>query len=339
MRQRFSLFKWHAPFISWSMTGAHPSLKWLSTFRAIAQSGSVQAAAAQTQQSVSTVSHQLQSLEKHLGAGLMDHTCRPMVLTPQGAIYLRHVEEVLKLLDQARGDLESIVPDALRHLRFAMIDDFEDDVGPAVTRLLTQTLPNCRFTHYTRTSHDILSLLRNRELDIAVATQPQSPLPDVAEYPVLRDPFVLAVPAAFAGNGEDLITGRSGLPFLRYMRGQIMGGQIEAQLTRLGIKLPNQFEFDSTASILALVAQNSGWAITTPSNFARSKQFHGRVRLIAFPRKGFARTISMFVAAPHLTDIAQTIGTALRSQLATQSIGPVTEAHPWLVDGYRLITD
>ncbi|PHQ78091.1 MAG: LysR family transcriptional regulator [Thalassobium sp.] len=321
------------------MTGTHPSLKWLSTFRAIAQCGSVQATAAQTQQSVSTVSHQLQSLEKHLGIALMDHHCRPMVLTPQGAIYLRHVEEVFKLLDQAKGDLISTVPDGLRHLRFAMIDDFEDDVGPAVTRLLTQALPTCRVTHYTRTSHDILALLRNRELDIAVATQPQSPLPEVAEYPVLRDPFVLAAPAAFTGTGEDLIGGQSGLPFLRYMRSQIMGGQIEAQLTRLGLKLPNQFEFDSTASILALVAQNSGWAITTPSNYARSKQFQGGVRLIPFPRKGFARTISMFVAAPHLADLAQTIGATLRSQLATHSIGPITEAHPWLVDGYRLITD
>ncbi len=321
------------------MADSIPSLKWFTTFQSLAQSGSVQMTAAQTQQSDSTVSYHLQNLERHLGTALFDHSCRPMRLTAQGATYLRYVEEVLALLDQARSDVTTLAPQTLRRLRFAMIEDFESDIGPEITRLLATALPNCRLTHYTRMSHDILDLLRNRDVDIGIATQPQTPLANVTEMPMLRDPFVLAVPAGSETTAEDFVQGRSELPFLRYICSQIMGMMIEAQLARLRIKLDNTHELDSTSSIMALVAQNGGWTITTPSNYGRSKRFQGQVTLLPFPRKTFARTISMFVAEPHLDSLAQTVLTAMRSQLATHTIGPIITAYPWLRDGYRLLPD
>jgi DNA-binding transcriptional LysR family regulator len=118
-----------------------------------------------------------------------------------------------------------------------------------------------------------------------------------------------------------------------------MGALIEAQLSRMQIKLENTFELDSTASIMSLVARGSGWAITTPSNYARSKRFQPKVRLLPSPRKSFARTISMFVAEPHLEDLAKVVSTALRSQLSAQTIAPIVEKYPWLSDSYRLISD
>ena len=321
------------------MTTSLPSLKWLQTFRALAHCGSVQTTAHQTGLSISTVSHHIQCLEKHLGTALVDHACRPMVLTAQGAIYLRYSETILELSAQANRDVKDIAPSNLRRLRFAMIEDFESDIGPEITQLLASMLPDCHFTHYTRVSHDILDMLKNRELDMAIATQPQVPLANVQEYPFLRDPFVIAVPVDLDVTAEDCIAGQSGLPFLRYMRTQIMGALIEAQLSRMRIKLENTFELDSTASIMSLVARGSGWAITTPSNYARSKRFQPKVRLLPLPRKSFARTISMFVAEPHLEDLAKVVSTALRSQLSAQTIAPIVEKYPWLSDNYRLISD
>ena len=320
-----------------AMTDALPSLKWLQTFRTLAHNGSVQTTAAQSGMSVSAVSNQLQSLEKHLGIALMDHTRRPMVLTDQGAHYLRYVENVLDLLAEARGDITALAPDSLRHLRFAMIEDFENDIGPEITRLLASALPKCRLTHYTRVSHEILDLLRDGGLDIGIATQPQNPIANVQDIPLLKDPFVLVVPANTQATAEDFIQGQSGLPFLRYMRGQIIGGLIEAQLNRMRIKLEDGFELDSTASIMALVAQNSGWAITTPCSYGRSKRFHAEVRLLPFPRKGFARTISMFVAEQQAREVGLLVATAVRSRLATENLGPVIGAYPWLSDSFHLL--
>jgi DNA-binding transcriptional LysR family regulator len=315
------------------------SLKWLDTFRRVAQSGSIQSVASQTGQSISTVSHQLKSLEEHLGVVLIDHGRRPMLLTTQGILYLRYAEEALDLLDRAHVEVTGLSSTSLRALRFAMIEDFESDIGPEITRMLAAALPGCRFTHYTRNSHEILALLRSRALDLGVATQPQSPMPNVDEHLLIRDPFVLAVPASARWTGEDYVTGQTPLPFLRYSHTQIMGQLIEAQLTRLRLKLENAFELDSTSSIMALIAQGHGWAVTTPTNYARSKQFQNRVTLLPFPRKEFARTVSVFVAEPKAQDIARSVLTALRSLLASHTIGPTVDAYPWLADGFRLLSD
>lgn len=321
------------------MTDRLPSLKWLQTFRLVAHHGSIQATALQSGQSISTVSHHLQCLENHVAVALVDHSCRPMTLTAQGAVYLRYVEDIFDLLEQANGDIKSLAPHNLQSLRFAMIDDFDTDIGPEITRLLATILPQCQFTHFTRVSHEILEMFRDRTLDIGIASRPQTPLPKVQEIPILRDPFVLAVPAGTTISAEDFIAGRAPLPFLRYMRTQMMGAAIEAQLDRMRIKLENTFELDSSAAILSLVARGSGWAITTPSTFARTKRFQAQVQLLPLPRKEFARTISVFVAKPHLYDLAQTVSTALRSQLSTQTISPITDAYPWLAQSYRVITD
>jgi len=319
------------------MTRTDLSLKWLDVFRIAAQSGSVQVTAARCGLSISTVSQHLRSLEAALGTSLLDHSRRPMVLTPQGTIYLRYVEEALGLLDTARAEIVAASPHGLRSLRFAMIEDFESDIGPEITRLLSGALPGCQFSHYTRHSQEILDLLRNRALDLGIATQPQTALPQVTEMPLLRDPYVLALPASASFTGEAALTGAAPVPLLRYSRSQIMGAQIEAQLTRLRLKLENAFELDSTSSIMALVAQGDGWAITTPSNYARARRFHGQVTLAPFPRKEFARTISIFVGDAQAEAVAKLLASSLRSLLATHAIRPVVEAYPWLQDRFRLI--
>ncbi|MBF9050780.1 LysR family transcriptional regulator [Roseobacter sp. HKCCD9010] len=315
------------------------SLKGLEVFRIAAQSGSVQITADRTGLSISTVSHHLRNLETQLGVDLLDHARRPMVVTAEGLIFLRYVEEALGLLDKAQVEVRAAAPHGLNQLRFAMIEDFENDIGPEITRMLAKALPHCRFTHHTRVSHEILDLLRNRDLDLGIATQPQFALPDVEEIPLLRDPFVLAVPATQSRSAEDIITGQSGLPFLRYSRSQIIGSMVEAQLTRLRLKLDTTFELDSTASIMALIAQGDGWAITTPSNYVRAKRFHGQVRLLPFPRKEFARTVSVFIAEAQAEGIARLISAAMRSLMSTHAIGPAIEAYPWLKDRFRLIPD
>lgn len=321
------------------MTSRFPSLKWIETFGAFARCGSIQETAEALGISDSTASHHLHCLQGHVGVDLINHKGRPMTLTAAGTAYLRHVEDVLRLLEVGQKEARADSPAQLRQLRLGMIEDFEGDVGPEVTRLLASALPECQFTHMTRASRDILELLQNRELDIGVAMQPAAPVPRVDEYALLRDPFVIAIPTGSAFSGEDLITGAAALPLLRYGRNQIMGALIEAQLSRLRISLKNTFELDSTSSIMALVAQGNGWAITTPSNYARSKRFQDQVRLLPFPRRGFARTISVFVATPEANVVVPSLLTSLRDLLRLHTIAPLVERYSWLEDGFRLIPE
>ena len=313
------------------------TLKGLEVFRGIAQSGSVQVTAQRMGLSESTVSQHLRNLETKLGVALIDHERRPMALTSEGIVFLRYVEDALALLDRAQADIQSGTAHGLRHLRFAMIEDFESDTGPEITRMLAARLPHCRLTHLTRASHETLDLLRDGALDLGIAARPTFALSNVTEMPLLRDPFVLAVPSNRAESAEVYLNGQTGLPFLRYNPRQIMGGMIEAQLTRLRIKLDTSFEFDSTASMMALVAQSGGWAITTPSNYVRAKRFQSQITLLPFPRKEFARTVSLFLAHEPAAEVAKLVWSGMRSLLGTHAIAPAVAEYPWLRDRFALL--
>lgn len=321
------------------MTETTLSLKWLYAFRRVAETGSVHAAASALGLSASTVSHHISSLEAHLRNPLFDHRRRPMTLTPQGAMFLRDVEGALALLEQAEQSIKMPTSQGLRQLRFAMIEDFESEIGPEITRFLAASLPDCQLSHFTRVSHDIFELLQAEKLDIGIATKPPFLVSDLEERPLLRDPFVLAVPTGRDIDPDVLMAGKSGLPFLRYAQDQLIGSMVSAQLRRLRIQLDDDFHLESTSSMMGLIAQSGGWAITTPSNYMRAQRFHRQVQLLPFPEKAFARKVCIFARAGHVSDIAQTVATAMRKLLSLHAVAPVTKEYPWLRDSYRVLPD
>ncbi|UXX83903.1 LysR family transcriptional regulator [Roseovarius pelagicus] len=315
------------------------SLKWLEVFQLAARSGSVQTVAEETGLSVSTVSHHIRALETALGVSLLDHRRRPMNVTPAGALFLRSVDDALLLLRKAETEARSGSLPEMRALALALIEDFDSEIAPELARILTGAMPNCEFRHLTRPSHEILGLLRNREIDIGVATRPQFDQPDLIEHPLLRDPFVLAVPATQQIAPEDYLAGRCPLPLLRYAKSLIIGAQIEAQLRRLRSDLPNQFQFESNQSMMGLVAEGSGWAITTPLNYMRARRFHRQITLIPFPGKGFARYISVFTSDVHSDAVTDTVAGTLRRLVQARAVDPAVERMPWLQGLFALSTD
>ncbi|WP_317057590.1 LysR family transcriptional regulator [Roseovarius rhodophyticola] len=313
------------------------SLRWLEVFLMTAQSGSVQTAAQQAGLSVSTVSHHLKSLETKLGTPLFDHSRRPLRVTAAGAVFQRDVEGALKLIRKAEAEAQAGSVGETRSLALALIEDFDGDIAPELARHLTTAMPKCRFRHLTRPSHEILDMLRAQEIDVGLAARPQSVPDALSEHAILRDPYVLALPAGVKLAEDRLIAGQTDLPFLRYSSNQLMARQIEQQLRRLNRDLSDQYEFESTQTLMRLVAEGAGWAITTPMNYLRAQRFHRQVRLAPFPDKGFARTLSIY--ATDLADpvVMQTVTETLRRLIETRAVQPVIDAEPWLRDAFRLL--
>jgi len=313
------------------------SLKWLEVFKLVARSGSVQTVAQELGLSISTVSHHLRSLEHELGVSLLNHARRPMILTPAGVVYLRFIEEALALISRAETELVSGNTFEARSLRLGIVEDFEGEVAPELAQLLALAMPKCKFRHYSRLSHEILALLRSQELDIGIATRPMHDLPELVEYPLFRDPFVLATPASSQTPAEDYLSGNSKLPFLRYADNQIIGGLIAAQLSRLRISLPNRFELESNQSLLGMVAESSGWTITTPASFSRAKRYQSQITLHRFPGKGFSRTISLFASDAYLKPVVEIVIASLRRLLRQRVVDPLVAEMPWLKDSFYLV--
>ncbi len=315
------------------------SLKWLEVFQLIARTGSVRDVAVETGLSISTVSHHLRSLEDHLGTSLINHKLRPMVLTPAGNIFLRDTQEALRLLRKAEIEVVSGNMIEVPSLRLGLLEDFDSEIAPELALILSAGMKNCAFSHYTRPSHEILSLLREGKIDVGLATKSVDDVLDLVEYPILRDPFVLAVPARHQGSPIDYLSEANDLPFLRYSHSQIIGRQIEAQLRRLRVSLPNRFEMESNQSIMGMVAEGGGWAITTPMNFIRAKRFHKDIELHQFPSKNFARSLSVFTTEQYAQNVSQLIADNLRRLIQIRAIEPIVAMFPWLEDAFILLPE
>ncbi|MFK8033993.1 MAG: LysR family transcriptional regulator [Hyphomicrobiales bacterium] len=315
------------------------SLKWLEVFQFTATLGSIQKVAHETGLSISTVSHHLRSLENRLGVDLLDHSRRPMVLTPAGSIFLKYVDEALTMI--RKGQAAIVFGNILeaQRLRLGLIEDFDSDIAPELAVNLASGMPNCDFIHRTCASHAILELLRQRQIDLGVANRPSENTLDLLETPFLRDPFVLAAPSNSKNSPEELLAGNSTLPFLRYSTSQHISQQIETHMRRLRISLPNRFEVESNQTMMAMIAAGSGWAITTPLSFMRAQRFHSQVQLHPFPGKGFAREI-FILTTPECAEATQLfVSNTLRSLVQKRVLQPALEVMPWLGSTFRLSLD
>jgi DNA-binding transcriptional LysR family regulator len=314
------------------------SFQGLTVFLHMSRSGSMQQTAADLGISISTVSHHLRNIEESVGASLLDHKRRPMALTPAGAMFARHVEEGLRCIRLGTNELASGNLPEIRELKLGNVDDFDAEVAPELAQALAKAMPKCAFEHYTRPSHEIIRLLLERKLDAGVATRPANGIGGLVEYPVLRDPFVIALPVSATIPPAVFLEGKSGLPFLRYSRNLLIGNLIEAHLRRIKVSLPNRFELESNQSMMGMVADGSGWAITTPACYFRAKRFHGRIALVPFPGKGFTRTLCLFTTDDYPEAMAEIISGSLRRLISQYFVDPVTRSHPWLSNDFRVLT-
>lgn len=312
------------------------SLRWLEVFQLCARSGSLSKTAEETGLSISTVSHHLRSLEEYLGVELFNHTRRPMVLTPKGHVFLRDIDIALKTIRKAKAEASAGNLAEASYLRLGTIEDLESDVIPDLAVYLSGRMPDCDFLYHTDTSHEIIGMLRDRELDLGIASPPPERLADLQDRPLLRDPFVLVLPAEADQSESEVLTEQSRLPFLRFSGDLIIARQIEAQLRRAGLSLPHKFECGSHQTLMAMVAAKAGWTITTPLLFSRARRFQPRLRMLPFPGKRFARTLSLITTPDCSRSVLNIVDARLRLALQTQVIAPLLENAPWLKDQFRL---
>lgn len=313
------------------------SLKWLELFQICAQRGSLQAAAQETGLSVSTISHHLRSLEDHLGVALFDHSRRPMIMTPKGAAFLRNIDEALYAIRRAKAEASAGTIADASYLRLGTIEDFDSDIIPELAVHLSKAMPRCDLSFHTDTSHMLIDMLRNRQLDLGISTSPAESTLGLLEYPVLRDPFVAILPLDTSETPESIASGRSTLPLLRFSGNLIIARQIESHLRRMGISSPSGFECSNNQTLMAMVASGAGWAISTPLLYSRAQRFRGKVRMHSFPGKRFSRTLSIFATPDCARSVVDLIDQQVRGLVTKHAIGPLCREEPWLADSFTLL--
>lgn len=312
------------------------TLRGLEVFEALASAGTVGQTARLTGLSQPAVSQQLRNLETALGTDLVDHNRRPMRLTSAGEAFLARAEAALSQLRLAQSELTVMDLAHLISLSIGIIDDFDDNLTPRLATILGDSLTGCRFKMITASSQDIRDALHENRLHIGIAAKTEETPIGVVEYPIARDPFIIAAPP---GVVVDLAAPPKDLPFLRYETEQLISRQIDGFLTSRQTPLPDRFEIGSHLALMAMVARGIGWAITTPLGYMRAARFHDKMEAHPIADTSFARHISLFANEEWDGNVPKDIAQTMRALVQAHMIDPALIKLPWLAGALRILED
>ncbi|WGW05590.1 LysR family transcriptional regulator [Tropicibacter oceani] len=315
------------------------TLRGLEVFEALAASGSVARAAEVTGLSQPAVSQQMRNLETALGTDLVDHARRPMQLTPAGRSFLERTRAVLSHLRLAQNELTVMDLTHLSTLNLGVIDDFDNDLTPRLVTILAESMTRCRFKLITAPSHEISEEMRARRLHLAIAASTGEVSEGIAEYPIVRDPFVFVCPKGAVADHGGLDAVMRGLPLLRHDREQLIGRQVETHLARNKLSFPERFEIGAHLSLMTLVARRVGWTITTPLGYMRAVRFHPQMEVHPLPFKPFARTISVQASTDWADQVPRDVARTARMLIAELVLAPALQLLPWLQGDLRLLEE
>lgn len=306
------------------------SLKGLELFQLTAQKASLQAVAIETGLSVSTISHHLKTLEESIGVELFNHARRPLILTPTGRAFLRNIESALLTIRKAKAEAAAGNLTEASFLRLGSIEDFDSDIVPELAVHLAKIMPRCDFSFQSDSSHTIIDMLKNRQLDLGITTCPTDRPSGLNETMLLKDPFTVVLRKGDEDQLGDIFTGKSKLPLIRFTPNQIIARQIDSQLRRIGHAFPSRFECSNSQTQMAMVASGAGWAITTPLLFSRAKRFQSKLQLHPFPSKSFARHLAIYSTPDCSTSVHDILNAKLRALISQNVVSPMHKSMPWL---------
>ena len=245
-----------------SMNFRNIELRHLAALEAIGRTHSFVAAARGLGYTQSAISQQIAALERAVGQRLVERPGgpRPVALTEAGTLLLRHADAIVAQLDAAEADMAALAEGAAGPLRVGIFQSVGARILPGLLRRFREEWPRVEVRVREETSAaDLLRLLEHGELDLTFA---DLPLPDgpFEWHEVIRDPYVLVVPAA------DPLAQRETAPPLRELAGAplVTWRQLGEPETFLRGRVPDLnvvFRSDDNGTIMGLVAEGLGYAV------------------------------------------------------------------------------
>ncbi|WP_105385144.1 LysR family transcriptional regulator [Neorhizobium alkalisoli] len=310
-----------------------PDLHALEIAATVIEEGSMSAAAAQLGMTQSAVSQAMKRAETQVEVTLVHRDRRPLVPTEAGRVLVAHIREIAIRAERA---IEEVRATALRperqDLRLGMVDTFASAVGPVLIRDLMEGSIALRVTAFSGLAHAHTDALMRHEIDAAITSDPMEELDDLMRFPLYREPFLLVAPVAWGDTLRNrplrdvLFEHR----LIRYSARSHMGNQVERHLRRLRIEHPQVLSFDTSDSLLAMVAGGVGVAITTPLCLMQGAIHLPALSVLPLPSPGFSRELTLVTRRGEFDTLGPRIAEAAREMLENHTLPQIASQIPWL---------
>jgi DNA-binding transcriptional LysR family regulator len=302
----------------------------LEVFVMTVELGGMSHCALHLQVTQSAVSQSIAKLEAGFGAPLFDRTMRPLGLTASGKSLFARGQALIALArstyDHVREGANLPVSSITAAMSFSLANQL---TAPILKELGDRAV---RWNVRSGISLEHQGEFLARDIDLLVTGSFNLEHRDSVElHPVFEENFVLVFPATYRG-AVDIADEMPSLPFVRFSRLTGMGQQIERQIVRMRMKLPNVVEVESAHQQLALVSAGYGWTITTPICLVSAANLLKDLRVEPMPRGRFARQVQVVSRVGELGDLPGKIAALATRVLRDETFPPLIEAYPWLAD-------
>ncbi|GAB3120921.1 LysR family transcriptional regulator [Glaciibacter psychrotolerans] len=251
------------------MTGSDLDAHALRAVRAVAEFGSITAAAVALGYSQPAISQLLKRLEQRLGMPVVERVGRGVRLSAAGEVLARHALTVTTALDTAAAELAELQGLRAGRIRLAAFPSASASLVPQLLARLSARHPNVTVTYLEAEPPEAVAAVRENRVDVALTfSYPgdhSDPFPGSAsglsQIELCRDEMMLVLPAAHRLAERDLIdlvdlsdsTWIGGCPRCR--------GHLLELCDRSGFSPRIAFETDNVQAVLGLVAAGIGVAM------------------------------------------------------------------------------
>lgn len=169
-------------------------LRHLRYFRAVAEAGSVTAAARRLHISQSSISEQIADLEHEIGCALLDRTGRQVRLTAQGEVFLDEARRTLEAAQRAVDVTRRSMRGELGTLTIGFFLWGPAGFFPRIIREFRRVRPGIRLSLMEMPANDQIAALEKGTIDVGLTRPLEPPLDRVLRSELLyRDPVVVAM--------------------------------------------------------------------------------------------------------------------------------------------------
>ncbi len=278
----------------------------------------------------SAVSQTIAKLETGIGAPLFDRTMRPLGLTASGKSLFERGKELITLARSTYDDVRAGADLPISSVTVAMSFSLANQLTTPILKTLGTHAGRWNIRSGISLEHQGEFLAR--DIDMLVTGSFNLEHRDTVElHPIFEECFVLVFPKDYRGP-VDLAGAMPTPPFIRFSRLTGMGQQIERQIVRMKLKLPQIVEIESSHQQLALVAAGLGWTITSPVCLAAEPNLLPQLSLFPMARGRFARQIQIVSRAGELGELPRKTAELATMVLREQTFPPLIEQYPWLAD-------
>ncbi|WP_019631189.1 LysR substrate-binding domain-containing protein [Actinomadura atramentaria] len=228
----------------------------LRTFVAVAETGSVRAAARRLYVTESAVSAAVASLARELGVPLVRRVGRGLALTPSGTVYAGYARQVLGLLEQGRAAARGAADPGRGPLRLAAVTTAADELVPDLLAGFRARWPEVGLTLAVGPRREVWGRLAAHDADLVLAGRPPAELGAtvLARHP--NELVVVGSPALAATFTLD------GTPWVMREPGSGTGATAEAYLAENDAD-PNRLVLGSNGAVIAGAAAGLGVALVS----------------------------------------------------------------------------